>query len=105
MTLHVRALEQARDELADAAIYVEEQRQGFGFKLFDEYDDLVRFAVGNPAAGTPVDLPVRLELRRFQMKRFRYAIFTARTDDELIVFAVSHHKRAPGYWARRLDEM
>ena len=38
MALRYRVLLAAKHELASAAAYHEEQREGFGLKLFDEYD-------------------------------------------------------------------
>ncbi|MDD9964857.1 MAG: type II toxin-antitoxin system RelE/ParE family toxin [Myxococcales bacterium] len=105
MSLDYRILSEALEELHDAASYIEAEREGFGLKLLNEHEATVDFALQQPTAGTPVELPVVYETRRFQMKRFPYSLFTAHVGDELVVFAVSHHKRAPTYWARRLLEL
>jgi len=104
MSVQYRILPVALDELHHAADYVEQERSGFGLKLLDEFDAVVDFILEQPSAGTPVKLEVpRYEFRRFQMNHFPYSIFTARHGDDIVVFSVSHHKRAPAYWARRLD--
>jgi plasmid stabilization system protein ParE len=38
---------------------------------------------------------------RFVLKRFPYSIFYRFSETEVIVVAVAHHKRRPGYWSRR----
>lgn len=106
MLLGYRILAAALDELHEAADYVEQERPGFGLKLLDQFEAVVDFILEQPSAGTPVKLDVpRFEFRRFQMQRFPYSIFTARHKDEIVVFAVSHHKRAPDHWAHRLDDL
>jgi hypothetical protein len=95
----------AKHELASAAAYHEEQREGFGLKLFDEYDAVIERALKFPSSGTRVDLKSGFEVRRFQLRRFRYSVFAAVVGDEFVVFCVSHHKRKPGYWAKRLKKI
>ena len=102
MALRYRILEEAEQELFEAASYIEAEREGFGFQLFDEYDALVDLVLEQPSSGSLVELPVPYEVRRFQLKRFHYSVFVATVDGQLVVFAVSHHKRAPTYWADRL---
>jgi hypothetical protein len=65
---------------------------------------LIELVMQRPASGSPVKLDVPYQVRRFQMRRFHYSVFTARVEHEVVVFAVSHHKRAPTYWTRRLHE-
>jgi hypothetical protein len=74
-------------------------------KLFDEYDAVIEHALDFPGAGTRVDLGLGIEVRSFQMRRFRYSIFAAFVRNALVVFGVSHHKRKPGYWAERLKKL
>jgi toxin ParE1/3/4 len=105
MALRYRVLVEAKHELASAAAYHEEQREGFGLKLFDEYDAVIERALKFPGSGTPMDLKSGFEVRRFQLRRFRYSVFAAVVGGELVVFGVSHHRRRPGYWAERLKKV
>jgi toxin ParE1/3/4 len=45
--------------------------------------------------------PRRSDVRRRVMRRFPYSIIYL-PDDEIVVVAVAHHKRLPGYWISRL---
>lgn len=105
MTLRYRILEEAKNELFDAARFHEEQRPGLGHALFDEYDALVSHARAFPTAGKPVAIRSQYAVRCFQMRRFRYAIFVALVDDTMVVFSVSHHKREPRYWNERIRKI
>lgn len=40
--------------------------------------------------------------RRFLVRRFPYLIVYSVVDDTLNIWAVSHARRKPGYWRRRL---
>jgi hypothetical protein len=35
------------------------------------------------------------------LKGFPFAVVYRREGDELVIFAVAHHRRAPGYWKAR----
>lgn len=105
MLLRYRILEEAEHELFAAAAHIEAEREGFGMKLFDELDAVIEIALEQPKIGAPIELPVPYDVRRFQLRRFSYSVFVAIMEDQLVVFAVSHHKRAPDYWARRLAKV
>jgi toxin ParE1/3/4 len=40
--------------------------------------------------------------RRYLLRRFPYAIIYVVTDDALMVLAIAHTSRRPGYWRHRL---
>jgi hypothetical protein len=42
------------------------------------------------------------EVRRFNVKRFPYAIIYEVNGDDITVLAVTHHRRQPGGWHSRL---
>ena len=45
---------------------------------------------------------VELGLRRYRTRKFPYGLVYQRTGDEIVIVAVMHLKRQPGYWARRV---
>jgi plasmid stabilization system protein ParE len=105
MALRYRILPEAKQELVDAAAYHERQREGLGLRLFDEYDAVIEHAREFPDSGKRIDLGSGHQVRCFQMRRFRYSVFSALVGEQLVVFCISHHKRRPGYWAERLKEI
>lgn len=42
------------------------------------------------------------DVRRKVLSRFPYSIFYLVEDDAVVIVAVAHHKRRPGYWKQRL---
>lgn len=46
--------------------------------------------------------PGRADVRRRVLQRFPYSIIYLVDRNEIVIVAVAHHKRRPGYWLRRL---
>ncbi|MBI2894035.1 MAG: type II toxin-antitoxin system RelE/ParE family toxin [Deltaproteobacteria bacterium] len=44
------------------------------------------------------------EVRRCVLRRFPFVIVYAIESDEIVVLAIAHTSREPGYWARRLQD-
>jgi plasmid stabilization system protein ParE len=43
-----------------------------------------------------------MDVRRRTLRRFPYSIFYIVENDMVVIVAVAHHKRRPGYWLPRL---
>lgn len=41
-------------------------------------------------------------VRAFKLRRFPYSVIIAQWDHEVVIVALAHHRRAPGYWHARL---
>jgi hypothetical protein len=54
-----------------------------------------------PATRYP-HVPANLDALRIRMKRFPYDVVFVAGAHEIIVVAVAHHRRRPGYWHGRL---
>ena len=44
----------------------------------------------------------RADVRRHVLRRYPYSIFYVVEGDVVVIVAVAHHKRRPGYWLPRL---
>lgn len=42
------------------------------------------------------------EVHRKVLRRFPYSIFYLVEDEAVVIVAIAHHKRRPGYWKQRL---
>jgi len=71
---------------------------GLGIKFLQAVESAVNNAVFNPSVGAPS--PKGSRSRR--VKGFPFSVVFRASDTEIIVVAVMHHRRAPGYWADRL---
>jgi plasmid stabilization system protein ParE len=95
---------EAQAEIREAARWYGEQEIGLSRGLLDEIETMLEAIAAMPrrfALVTGFDLSV--EMRRALLKRFPYAIVFVLTADQILVVAVMHVRRAPGYWLYRLD--
>jgi len=106
MPLRYRILDEAKLELAEASDWYDQEREELGRELLITYRALVAHALEFPQSGTPISgLRVRYDVRRFLFDKFPYSIVAAYPEDELVVVAVAHQHRKPGYWQKRLAEV
>ena len=87
----------AEAELADAADYYEARRPGLGKAFAGEVTRTISLIREHPDAGSPVG-PSR---RRMLVSRFPYAIVYRRDSNSVVIVAVAHQSRRPGYWRGR----
>jgi len=88
-------------EYQEAAQYSERR-----FGLGREFVAAIEEAVGAIAKAPETFQPVGRDLRIFRMRRFPYYLFYQHVpgDDEIIIYAVTHRRRTPGFWRKRLPE-
>lgn len=102
--IRYQILPDASAELDAALLWYEEQREGLGVELLDDYETrlaqaLREFGVGSIAR----TLGDGTEIRRYRLRRFRrYAILMAVLDGTPTVVAFEHGSRQPEYWRGRL---
>lgn len=65
----------------------------------------MRSVARNPRTGSPVDVvDPSLGVRRVRVRRFPYQVVYLVIDNDVVVIAIAHDRRRPGYWAERLSE-
>ena len=89
---------EARLEFREAIIYYEDCREGLGLEFSREIYESI-----NRVADAPL-LWSRLtdNSRRSLTKRFPYSIIYQVLDEAILIVAVAHQSRKPGYWKNRL---
>jgi len=88
----------ALGELRDAAaFYTLKANAELGLAFVAEFERTANYVLANPLLG----VAFRGTRRRYIFRRFPYSIIYQVTADELRILAVAHHRRRPGYWARR----
>lgn len=89
---------EARLEFREAIAYYEGCREGLGFEFSREiYASIQRIATAPLLWSTLSD-----NSRRFLARRFPYTIIYQTLDDTVLIVAVAHQSRKPGYWKDRL---
>jgi len=99
-----RILEAAADEAAEAAARYEKQQVGLGTDFERAVEDA--FDLLEDAFVPLVSMPREAGnhgAKRLILKRFPYDVVVKEQGDEIIVIAVAHHARRPGYWRDRLS--
>ncbi|MBC3873977.1 type II toxin-antitoxin system RelE/ParE family toxin [Undibacterium flavidum] len=88
----------AEIDLREAAEFYK-QRAGNSFSraFLEEFEHTVTLLLQHPKLGTPW----RHDTRMFALKRFPYSLIYKELDEQLIIVAVAHQSRRPGYWASR----
>jgi len=95
----IQLVPQARRELRGAMHRYERERAGLGRDLALEVDAALNRIGANPSA-----FPRwhdEKPYRRLLVPRFKYLIFYRERQNDVIVLAIAHPKRRPGYWLRR----
>jgi len=87
----------AEAEMVAAAAYYESQQENLGKKFLASVQDAINSIVINPRLYPVVDLDVR----RCLTKVFPFGVLFRVLDDCIIIVAVMHLARHPGYWKDR----
>jgi plasmid stabilization system protein ParE len=97
--MSVRLLESAQAELDDAIAWYAEQAPGLGDAFLIETLKTLKLIEQYPKAWHPLTQQVR----RCRLRRFPYSVIYAQEGSDLLVLAVAHQHRKPGYWRARLN--
>src|SRR5258708_16445026 len=95
--MRARFLKPAEAEVDEAIAYFNEQRERLGVRFEEELLGTVRLVCDHPLIGKPLTESVR----KFGFRKFRYNLIYVVNGDEIVILAVAHHRRRPGYWRGR----
>jgi toxin ParE1/3/4 len=88
---------EAEGEFIEQAAHYESEVPGLGARFADEVERVIKLLCETPKIGAPVDE----ELRHFVLRRFPHSVVYAVLGKRLVVIAVAHGSRKPGYWRSR----
>jgi plasmid stabilization system protein ParE len=89
---------EAEAELVDAAIFYESRLVGLGQSFVAEVERTVSLIREHPDAGMSAGLP----RRQMRLYRFPYSVVYQRDPESVLILAVAHQRRRPGYWRQRV---
>ena len=103
MTSGPKFFAEALAEYEDAIVHYEQREPGLGARLIKEFDEVVAVALEFPDAfaGVP-DVPLTWGLRSVRLQTFPIKLVYTVNEGTLLVVAVFHAHRRPGYWLERL---
>lgn len=99
MTRHLRIAEPASEELRAAVRWYEARRAGLGAELFDAVAETIDLIHDHQEIGESTSADGKT--RRVLVSRFPYQVVYRLRPDEIVIVAVAHLKRRPGYWKSR----
>ncbi|MEW6173534.1 MAG: type II toxin-antitoxin system RelE/ParE family toxin [Bacillota bacterium] len=91
-------LPEAEQEILEAAIYYESRASGLGIDYLSEVERAVQAVADSPHTW-PI---IEGELRRRLVRRFPFVILYRVEPEEVVVVAIAHLRRKPGYWRERI---
>ena len=99
----LRILAAAAEEAAEAAAWYEMQRPGLGAEFERAVDAALDLLEEEIVPLTPVPGAAgKRGATRLILKRFPYDVVVRERGAEIVVIALAHHSRRPGYWRDRL---
>lgn len=96
MTL-LRLLTEAEEELQAAADFYEREQAGLGRAFLQEIRRAFEFVRAHPQASRVE----RGDIRVRSVARFPYRLYYRARKDEVLIVAIGHRRRKPGYWQSR----
>ena len=95
----VQTSEPAAAEFSEAVRWYESRRPGLGGEFFDRVAATLSLIRANPEIGSTVSSDGRT--RRTLVPRFPYQVIYRLRPDDIVIVAIAHLKRRPGYWEHR----
>ena len=95
--MKIELLGPARREFLDAVQFYESQAPRLGQELTEEFESVLELLSSHPQLGAE-----HLEgTRRVLLRRYPFDVVYLIESDRILVVALAHHRRKPGYWRDR----
>lgn len=98
--MRVIFLPEAEQEMLEAALYYQSQAIRLGIDFLSEVEHAVKSIVESPKTW-PI---LEGELRRRLIRRFPFGVLYRVESEEIVIIAVAHLRRKPGYWKERIQK-
>ena len=96
-----RFLSLAEEEMTETALFYNAASGGLGGDFLDDVQRAIDRLRDFPHAGELVES----DLRRTLLHRFPFSIIYALEENVIVVVAIAHHERRPGYWRSRVPQI
>jgi len=94
---NLTVLPEASEELAASAGYYESQQRGLGVALVTEVEKSFNRILQHPKAAQVVAGVIRRRL----VHRFPFSVLYRVRENDVVIVAIAHRHRRPGYWLDR----
>jgi toxin ParE2 len=83
--------------MTEASFFYEAASRGLGLEFLTDVQRTIDAVRERPKVGRPISP----NLRQCRLRRFPYSVIYVEESDAILVIAVAHQKRRPGYWRDR----
>jgi toxin ParE1/3/4 len=83
--------------MIEASVFYEARSDGLGFEFLDGVQRVIDLVREHPKLGKSVGGG----FRRAVLRRFPFSLIYSEGPTEIVIIAVAHQKRRPGYWRVR----
>lgn len=97
--MQVRLLAPAQAELDEAISWYAAQAPGLGEGFLMEFLRCVELIKRHPEGWRPLSATIR----RCRLRRFPYGVVYTVESGDVLVLAIAHQHRKPGYWRSRVN--
>lgn len=94
-----RFLLPAEEEMTEASLFYESASAHLGRDFLDDVDHVINLLRNHPMLGQQLDN----DLRRALLRRFPFSLIYAVEANAILIVAVAHQSRRPGYWRDRVS--
>ncbi|MCL4855551.1 MAG: type II toxin-antitoxin system RelE/ParE family toxin [Bryobacteraceae bacterium] len=90
----------ARREFLAEIVYYNQERAGLGARFTAAVEEAAARALAFPRAGSPA----AANTRRVFLQGFPFSVVYREVTAGIVIFAVAHQSRRPGYWESRVQD-
>ena len=95
----VEFLDEASDEAMQAYQYYEDRQSGLGTAFRTALEAALLRVEARPMSCPAIDA----DTRKCRLQRFPYNLLFRLLDERVLIIAVAHDRRKPGYWHKRTE--
>lgn len=93
----------AAQELEEAAAWYEHAHAGLGTRFLDAFEHAVQLlGEPNPPLTSMPGIAGERGVRKLVLHKFPFSLVVSEVNQSLVVVALAHHSRKPGYWKERI---
>jgi len=100
---NVKISPEAAQELEEAAAWYEHEQAGLGVRFLDAFEHAFQLLEEpNPPLLSMDGEAGKRGVQRLLLHKFPFSLIVTEMHESLVIAALAHHSRKPGYWKERI---
>ena len=101
----IRISTEAAQELEEAVAWYEKEQKGLGARLIDAFEHALQLLREPSPPLTPYNDEIEgRKIKKLILHKFPFSVIIADIHDSMVIVALAHHSRKPGYWDERIRQ-